>query len=69
MKRVVFIFDNLMYDRFKHWQHKKRHETMAQTIREALRIVQALDGQKEQGYTEVLVRNPQTQEMKVMVIE
>jgi hypothetical protein len=42
--------------------------SMAATVRESLHISRALQAQAEQGFTEVIVRNPETKEERVMTI-
>lgn len=41
---------------------------MADTVRESLQISRALQSQAGQGFTEVMVRNPETNEERVIVI-
>ena len=41
---------------------------MADTVRESLQISRALQSQAGQGFTEVMVRNPETREERVLVI-
>jgi hypothetical protein len=41
---------------------------MADTVRESLQISRALQSQAQQGFTEVIVRNPETDEERVLVI-
>jgi hypothetical protein len=41
---------------------------MADTVRESLQITRALQSQAGKGFTEVLVRNPETNEERVLVI-
>ena len=41
---------------------------MADTVRESLQISRALQTQAQQGFTEVIVRNPETNEERVLVI-
>ncbi len=41
---------------------------MAETVRESLQISKALQSQAAQGFTEVLVRNPETNAERVLVI-
>jgi hypothetical protein len=41
---------------------------MADTVRESLQISRALQAQAQKGFTEVIVRNPETDEERVLVI-
>ena len=45
-----------------------RFSSMADTVRESLQISRALQSQANQGFTEVIVRNPETNEERVLVI-
>jgi hypothetical protein len=45
-----------------------RFSSMADTVRESLQISRALQTQAQQGFTEVIVRNPETDEERVLVI-
>jgi hypothetical protein len=41
---------------------------MANVVRDSLQISRALQQQAEQGYSEVIVRNPETGEERIVVI-
>ena len=41
---------------------------MANTVRDSLQVARALQSQAQNGYTEVVVRNPETKEERVLVI-
>jgi hypothetical protein len=41
---------------------------MANAVRDSLQITRALQSQAEQGYTEIIVRNPETNEERVIVV-
>jgi Arc/MetJ-type ribon-helix-helix transcriptional regulator len=45
-----------------------RFSSMADTVRDSLQISRALQSQAGQGFTEAIVRNPETREERVMVI-
>jgi hypothetical protein len=67
-KRVVFSFDERSLESLQKLTDQGRFSSMADTVRESLQISRALQGQAQQGYTEVVVRNPETNEERVLVI-
>jgi len=42
--------------------------SMAEAVRESLSVNRALQNQAKQGFTEIVVRNPETKEERVMVL-
>lgn len=67
-KRVVFTFDERSLTSLEDLTAQGRFPSMAETVRESLQISRALQRQAEQGFTEVVVRNPDTNEERVIVI-
>jgi len=67
-KRVVFSFDERSLESLEKLTQQGRFSSMADTVRESLQISRALQSQAGQGFTEVLVRNPETNEERVLVI-
>ena len=67
-KRVVFTFDERSLESLQKLTDQGRFSSMADTVRESLQISRALQSQAVQGFTEVIVRNPETNEERVMVI-
>lgn len=67
-KRVVFSFDERSLESLEKLTKQGRFSSMADTVRESLQISRALQSQANQGFTEVLVRNPETNEEKILVI-
>lgn len=67
-KRVVFTFDSRSYDALKQLTRDTGSRSMADTVREALRIARALKVQADHGYTEVIVRNPKKDRERILVI-
>lgn len=67
-KRVVFSFDERSLESLEKLTEQGRFSSMADTVRESLTVSRALQSQANQGYTEVLVRNPETNEERVLVI-
>lgn len=67
-KRVVFSFDERSLESLQKLTQQGRFSSMADTVRESLQISRALQSQAGQGFTEVMVRNPETSEERVIVI-
>jgi hypothetical protein len=67
-RRVVFSFDDRSLESLERITEQGRFPSMANAVRESLQISRALQVQAEQGFTEVVVRNPETKEERVMVI-
>lgn len=67
-RRVVFSFDERSLDSLKNITEQGHFASMADSVRESLQIIRALQVQASQGYTEVVVRNPETNEERVVVI-
>ncbi len=67
-KRVVFSFDERSLESLEKLTQQGRFSSMADTVRESLQISRALQSQAGQGFTEVVVRNPETNEERVLVI-
>jgi Arc/MetJ-type ribon-helix-helix transcriptional regulator len=67
-RRVVFSFDERSLESLEKLTEQGRFSSMADTVRESLQISRALQSQAGQGFTEVLVRNPETNEERVLVL-
>lgn len=67
-KRVVFSFDERSLESLEKLKNQGRFSSMGDAVRESLQINRALQSQANQGYTEVIVRNPETKEERVIVI-
>jgi Arc/MetJ-type ribon-helix-helix transcriptional regulator len=67
-RRVVFSFDERSLESLEKLTEQGRFSSMADTVRESLQISRALQSQANQGFTEVVVRNPESNEERVIVI-
>ncbi len=67
-RRVVFSFDERSLDSLKTITEQGHFVSMADSVRESLQISRALQVQASQGFTEIVVRNPETKEERVVVI-
>ena len=65
-KRVVFDFDERSLKSLKEMVQQGQFATMAEVVRESLSINRGLRQQAMQGFTEIIVRNPETQQERVM---
>lgn len=66
--RVVFSFNERSLESLRNLTKDGGFASMADTVRESLQISRALLAQGQQGFTEVIVRNPKTDEERVLVI-
>ena len=67
-KRLVFTFDKRSLESLEKIKKQGRFSSLADTVRQSLQISKALQSQGEQGFKEVVVRNPETKEERVLVI-
>jgi Arc/MetJ-type ribon-helix-helix transcriptional regulator len=67
-RRVVFTFDERSLESLKRMTDQGRYPSMANAVKDSLQISRALQNQAEQGYTEIIVRNPETNEERVIVV-
>ena len=67
-RRVVFTFDARSLDSLKRLAEQGQFPSMADAVRDALRVRRALQQQAAQGYIECVVRNPKTGQERVLLI-
>lgn len=67
-KRVAFTFDDRSFKTLEQMTESGNFSSMAETVRESLEISLALQNQAKKGYIEVIMRNPETGEERVVVI-
>ena len=67
-RRVVFTFDERSLDSLERLTRQGAYSSMADAVRDSLRLRRALQQQAEQGFVELVVRNPKTREERVLVI-
>lgn len=67
-KRVVFSFDDRSFDSLERLTKQGRYGSMAETVRDSLQISRALQGQASEGFTEIVVRKPGTDEERILVV-
>lgn len=67
-RRVVFTFDERSLESLEQITKQGHYNSMAETVRDSLQINRALHSQADEGFTQVVVRNPQTGEERVIII-
>ena len=67
-RSVVFTFDERSLDSLERLTKQGAYSSMADAVRDSLRLRRALQQQAEQGFVELVVRNPQTREERILVI-
>ena len=67
-QRVVFSFDERSLESLQKIKEQGRFSSMGEAVRESLQISRALQSQASQGFSEIVVRNPETKEERVIVI-
>lgn len=67
-QRVVFTFDERSYDSLKNLQEKGDFSSMGNAVRESIQLSEILQDQLSQGFSEVVLRNPKTNQERVIII-
>ncbi len=67
-QRVVFSFDDRSLESLQKIKEQGRFSSMGEAVRESLQINRALQSQALQGFSEIVVRNPETKEERVIVV-
>jgi hypothetical protein len=67
-QRVVFTFDDSSLDSLKQVQTRGDFSSMGTAVRESIQLSEVLQDQVADGFSEVVLRNPQTNQEKTLVI-
>ena len=67
-QRIVFSFDNRSLDALKKMAEKEDGNNMARAVRKSIELRRALNRQREDGFEEIIVRNPKTKQERVLVL-
>ena len=67
-QRVVFSFDERSLESLQKIKDQGHFTSMGEAVRESLQISRALQSQANQGFSEIVVRNPETKAERVIVI-
>ena len=66
-KRVVFTFEAESFSSLEKLQEDGDYPSLAETVKDSLKILWAVQKQAKQGYTELIVRNPNTDTEKLVL--
>jgi hypothetical protein len=67
-KRLVFTFDDRSYENLVAMKVVGRYKSLADAVRDSLQITRALQSQAEQGFTELIVRDPKRDVERTLII-
>lgn len=67
-KRVAFTFDVNSLEALEEMKEEGHYSSLAETVRDSLQINRALQTQAKKGYNEIIVRDPETGDERVLVI-
>jgi len=67
-KRILFTFDPRNYQTLRDFTSTGAFSSAADAVRGAVLIARELQAQAQQGFTEIVVRNPQTKEERILVL-
>lgn len=67
-KRVAFTFDERSLLTLEDMTAEGNFSSMADTVRESLQVSHALQTQAKNGFTEIVVRNPETGNERIIII-
>ena len=66
-KRVVFTFDPESLTALEEMQERGGYASLAETVKDSLQILWAIQNLAKEGYSELIVRNPKTDSEKVVL--
>lgn len=67
-KRVAFTFDERSLTTLRKMTEEGNFSSMADTVHKSSQISRTLQTQAQQGFTEIIVRDPETEEERMLVI-
>ena len=67
-QRVVFTFDEQSLNTLKTVKEKGAFSSLGTAVRESVQLSEILQEQVAEGFTEVVLRNPQTNQEKTIVV-
>lgn len=67
-RRLVFSFDERSYDDLTRLAADGNFATVHQAVRTAIHITRGLQSQAQDGYSELVVRDPRTKSERILVI-
>ena len=66
-KRVVFTFEAESFSSLEKLQEDGDYPSLAETVKDSLKILWAVQQHAKRGYTELIVRNPSTDTEKLVL--
>ena len=69
MREVVFEFDEHSLNTLQEMTEDGNFLSMGDTVSKSLRISLTLQSQAKQGFTELIVRNPETRETRILLLK
>ncbi len=66
-KRIVFTFDEQAYKDLQNLTADTKSKSLANTVRESLRLAKAYQKHSGRGFTEIVLRNPNTKKELTLV--
>ena len=67
-QRVVFTFDTSSLQSLKQVKDKGQFSSLGMAVRESIQLSEVLQDQVANGFTEVVLRNPKTNQERTLVI-
>jgi hypothetical protein len=67
-QRVVFTFDDSSLESLNHVRTRGDFSSMGTAVRDSIQLSEVLQDQVADGFTEVVLRNPRTNQEKTLVI-
>lgn len=67
-QKVVFTFDEASLANLKEIKEKMGFSSLGSAVRDSIDVSETLQDEVENGFTEIIVRNPKTNEEKTIVI-
>ena len=67
-QRVVFSFDANSLEALNNVKERGGFPSLGMAVRESIQLSDFLQGQVDKGFTEIIVRNPDTNQEKTIVV-
>ena len=67
-KRVAFTFDVNSLEALEEMKEEGHYSSLAETVRDSLQITRSLQKLAKRGYSEIIVRDPETEEERLLII-
>jgi hypothetical protein len=67
-RRIMVTFDESSSEALNKLTERGKFSSTAAAVRKSLEVTDALQQQVSEGFTEIVVRNPKTNQQKIMVI-